>query len=380
MLRMLLALMVLLLGVAPAVAQQSVLSLPANQSSTLRCADGSTISGGAQLDASTVRVDCGPAASPTATTAPTATRVPPTATPTSGPVTSGLCSSAVHDAYTVTGPDGKRYPTWHPQQDPSGCRFDHEHGDDPRTSNANASLPPFGYVGGLIGDVEPHAGFKVFVANKGTTNNEGRVMQADGRMVFHMGTGGPARFDTRFHSAMLDVVFPNGGPSIHLQGMADTGQVGSICDDRQTHTRIVLTLPGTGCQVSSTYEIWTSSLGVKNGSPNGDPVTALLTPAVFDPITLMDPRNHALRLFTSASFPGTFLGCKREAYYGPVYWRNAGGPTTYQTDAYGVVTPGGPLTQRVSAHSVIGPNLSQDQGQFKQFGPNHCSSSLGLGN
>lgn len=325
---------------------------------------------------------------PTATVAsptslPTATAAPATATPvataTSTP-NSGRCSAAVHDAYRVTGPDGASYPTWHPLVDPSGCRFDHEHGDDPRTSNANASLPPFGYLGGLIGDAEPHGGFKVFVANRGTPNNEGRVMQADGRMVFHMGTGGPARFDTRFHSAMLDVVFPDGGPSIHLQGMADTGQVGSICDDRQTHTRIVVTLPGTGCQISNTYEIWTSVLGVHNGSPNGDPVTAILTPAVFDPITLMDPRNHTLRLFTSASFPGEFFGCKRETYYGPIYWRNAGGPTTYQTDAYGVVTPGGPLTQRVSAHSVIGPNLSQDQGQFKQYGPFHCGPGLGLGN
>jgi hypothetical protein len=43
----------------------------------------------------------------------------------------------VHDSYSVIGPDGKRYPTWHPPvvTDPSTgkkCAFGYEHGRDPR--------------------------------------------------------------------------------------------------------------------------------------------------------------------------------------------------------------------------------------------------------
>jgi hypothetical protein len=317
----------------------------------------------------------------TPTTTPVATTAMPTATSTGGgvPQAGQLCPAWVHDASTTRGPDEKPYPTWHPPVDPtSGCTFGHEHGDDPRTSRANASLPPFGYLGSLIGDSEPHAGFKVFVANRGLKNDEGRTMQVDSRLVFHMGTGGTARFATRFHSAIFDVVAPT-GHTVHLQGMADTGRVGSICQDRSVITRVVQTLPGSGCDTASTYEIWSSTLRVISGSANGNPVEAIITPAVFDPILLMDPSNPTRKLFTGTFFSGDFLGCKREAYHGPVYWRNASGSTTYQTDAYGVVTPGGPLRQEVSRHDAIGIPFTQDQGQFKQPA-NSCAPGLSLAN
>jgi len=45
------------------------------------------------------------------------------------------CTKDQHDSYFVLGPDGKKYPTWHPSIDPvSGCSFGHEHGRDPRGS------------------------------------------------------------------------------------------------------------------------------------------------------------------------------------------------------------------------------------------------------
>src|SRR5437773_1850901 len=41
------------------------------------------------------------------------------------------CTQAQHDAYSVVGPDHKRYPTWHPPIDPvTGCSFGHDHGRD----------------------------------------------------------------------------------------------------------------------------------------------------------------------------------------------------------------------------------------------------------
>ena len=45
------------------------------------------------------------------------------------------CTKEQHDAYFVIGPDGKKYPTWHPPIDPAtGCSFGHEHGRNPRLS------------------------------------------------------------------------------------------------------------------------------------------------------------------------------------------------------------------------------------------------------
>ena len=50
------------------------------------------------------------------------------------------CPSELHDGYSVVGPDGKLYPTWHPPRvvDPATgerCTFGHEHGRDPARSD-----------------------------------------------------------------------------------------------------------------------------------------------------------------------------------------------------------------------------------------------------
>src|SRR5258706_4404793 len=51
------------------------------------------------------------------------------------PATVDTCTQTQHDQYLVTGPDGKKYPTWHPAVDPAtGCTFGHDHGDDPSNS------------------------------------------------------------------------------------------------------------------------------------------------------------------------------------------------------------------------------------------------------
>lgn len=49
------------------------------------------------------------------------------------------CTKAFHDTFTVVGPDGRRYPTWHPPTatDPDtglNCSFGHEHGRNPAGS------------------------------------------------------------------------------------------------------------------------------------------------------------------------------------------------------------------------------------------------------
>jgi hypothetical protein len=53
------------------------------------------------------------------------------------PTARDSCPKELHDSYAVIGPDGKRYPSWHPPTavDPATgrpCTFGHEHGRDPR--------------------------------------------------------------------------------------------------------------------------------------------------------------------------------------------------------------------------------------------------------
>jgi hypothetical protein len=328
--------------------------------------------------------------SPTPNPSPTSTPQPggtPTATPPpSGsllPVDAeilGTCSAAVHDRYTVTGPDGNIYRTWHPVEvpidaaQPNGakCRFAHEHGQDPRTSLANPSLPPFGYIQANTPGhpVEPHQGFKVFVANAGTVNNEGRISIHSTRIVFHMGTGGVGRYTQPHHSLIFDMVAGDGsGRFVHLQGMADSGSVaGSICDSPR-HGRTVMT---TDCSEQSAYEIWESHLRIAGK------VEAVVSTAVFDPITEMNRAD-----LTQVRFLTGNHGCDAEAYHGPIYWYNANGPTVYMTDAFG--TGSGPLRQEISRHATDfskqpAYNATNDGlTQFKRRA-SQCTSGLGVKN
>lgn len=323
----------------------------------------------------------------------------------------GTCPAEVHDRYVTAGPDGRTYRTWHPQEVPvdantpggTKCRFAHEHGDDPTTSLANPVLPPFGYVGYVSGHPEEaHAGFKIAVSNRGEVNDESRVMQGSARVVFHMGTGGILRYTMPHHSAIVDIVMPT-GQYIHVQGLFDTHGVGSICErDRNNNDtnfgndigRTVMTLPGTGCEVTSPYEIWSGDLLVRK--PNGqEAVRAFVTMAVFDTITTMDPADKTRLIYTTdafasrlneAPFMGGFNGCDRENYHTAPYWYNSGGPTVYFTDAFGnPLTEGAPgaLRQEVSAHSQIGIGMAtRSDGTLNQFKErtDYCGAGLGLKN
>lgn len=318
---------------------------------------------------------------------------PPTPAPTPGaglavvdPVILGSCPAATHDRYTVVGPDGNLYRTFHPTHvlidlaNPAlgYCDFAHEHGADPAGSLANSALPPFGYIGALVNDLEPHEGFKVFVANAGTLNGDGYTASNSTRIVFHMGTAGPKRFDTQFHSLMFDLVAAD-GHFVHVAGMADTGAgaAGNICANPR-RGRTVMELPSSGCALTSGYEIWSMVLYVSNR------LTVNAAVAVFDPIGVLDPLsqpgNRPL-IFAGAVYPQFGAGnhgCRRESYSGPIYWYNANGPTSFTTDAYG--RPGAGLVQVVSANSDIGIRMASGNfSQFKLPAP-ACVPGLGLKN
>jgi hypothetical protein len=334
----------------------------------------------------------------TATAEPSATPGdPPTATPTLGPDdirgdapadVLGTCPAAVHDRYVVRGPDGFLYRTWHPVEvplDPANpgagtCRFAHEHGQDPSTSLADSSPPAFGYVsaaGGLA--IEAHPGFKVFVANAGTRNDEGRVSNHSSRIVAHMGTGGVMRYHMQFHSLEVDMLAGDGsGRYLHVEGMADTKNAGNICQRANPGNRIgrtVVTVPAAGCSIQSLYEIWEFKLSLR------DRATVVVSTAVFDPITVMDPSDLTRVVYTHEAYPqfgsSPKHGCDAEAYHGPYMWYNAGGSTTFTTDIYGGA--GSTLTQEVSAHSVVNYNATNDGTQFKLH-DSQCVPGLGLKN
>lgn len=306
----------------------------------------------------------------------------------------GSCSAAVHDRFVVMGPDGRTYRTWHPQvvpvdaANPSGptCRFGHEHGDDPSTSLADPSPPLFGYVATAAGMVEPHEGFKIFVVNRGTTNDEGRTATTSTRIMVHMGTGGAGRFNVREHTFEFDLVAPD-GHEVHVQGMADTGLAGSICQRDASLSnnnpnddvgRTIVVTPGNGCDSNdSLYEIWLLKLDV-------GAATVLSMVAAFDPITVMNPTDLTTAVPTELAYPkyGVQHGCNREAYHGPVYWYNASGPTTFSTDAMGMRVPvgtPGAIEQYVSRHNGIGIPMNQDQTLMKYHHPT-CGPGLAPAN
>lgn len=349
-----------------------------------------------------------PTDSPTATSAPSVTAAP-TLTTTTGPVVGmqpvpvdilGTCTAEIHDRYTVT-VNGIRYRTWHPQVVPidpaapeaGSCAFAHEHGQNPDLSLANPNPPAFEQVALAAGISEPHEGYKVLVANLGDVNKNTWTANTSTRMTVHMGTGGVGRFDARFHSFTFDLLSPD-GHQVHVQGLGDTGAVGDICQRDAASAnallprigRSVMFLPGTdpACPVTSVYEIWAFAFSVHDTT--GNPVVTVNgMSAVNDPITLLNPvelPGHRVPYYTTNYFAnGPMFGCALGAYFGPVYWYNAAGPTSYRTDAYGLITPGGALTQTVSAHTDLGIRMSS--GNFSQFStpPQTCpAGGLGLKN
>lgn len=323
----------------------------------------------------------------------------------------GQCTAAQHDRYVVRAGDGTLYRTWHPQREPSGCYYGHEHGDNPATSTdaeIRAAVVPFGFIVNRTPGhpMEPHFGYKCFVANPGLVNDENRRNLVYSRSCFHMGTGGPARFTQPHHSADVFVKVPNGGFSAHTQLMMRTGGFAGVCDPRVGINKDGLVL-GT-CKVNSTYEIWTTDASVLDGGGR-EVYRAFATPAVFDPITGFNPANPTEVVYATTAnglaadprinallnFPNNsrthFKGCDRENYAQPGYWYNRGGQTRYWTNAMGMpVAASDPtaLSQDISAHnSPFNPGIPATNDGLMAFKmrTNYCGTTaarnaLGLKN
>lgn len=161
------------------------------------------------------------------------------------PTRAGECSADVHNRYSVVAADGKRYATWHPPVDPSGCAFGHEHGDDPRTWAAYdpTDVPYFGGVveaafgGPSYHAMQNHVGFKFLVANRATFSAtpaaEAKVplgpQACDVLAEIHQGSGGAARFTRNLHEQATRVRCDNGF-AFDVQLLSAIGKAGTMTD------------------------------------------------------------------------------------------------------------------------------------------------------
>lgn len=258
------------------------------------------------------------------------------------------CSKAVHDAYAVLGPDGKRYHTWHPPVDPkTGCRFGHEHGADPKGSKlwsavrghfappsgtARAGLP-FGYAneqldlyaaatGTAVHRHEDHVGHKIEWGNDvpveipGPNGRQPTGITCSYLAKVHQGTHSPDAFAMNLHEVVyfarcsdgLDIRLTQmaafGAPGEFTRSCAD-GERGAIIDVEpvsgapppypgatgfgqreifDAYCALKAFLVPEGRWSSTPYEIWSADLGIPNV------VTQLSVAfAVFDPIRFYDP-------------------------------------------------------------------------------------------
>ncbi|MCG8349358.1 MAG: hypothetical protein MI924_16450 [Chloroflexales bacterium] len=160
------------------------------------------------------------------------------------------CPQWVHDQYVTTGPDGKLYPTWHPQIDPVyWCYFEHEHGSDPDLFVAGYR-PPYGYVSAqteakpelssnflcdvetfeaaanIVLSPEPHVGFKSYAFDDA---NGHRWL-----ITHHFGTASLKRVCVRFHSVhvvVADAATEEIVADIHLMGDFGKSVVNTTSED-----------------------------------------------------------------------------------------------------------------------------------------------------
>jgi HYR domain len=145
------------------------------------------------------------------------------------PTSRDTCTKAQHDAYSVVGPDGKRYPTWHPPTGPNGCTFGHEHGRNPSGSAllnditaqyggvlfgyANEQLDVWNSTQGIGNGMrhEDHVGHKVEWENNvtiyestttGGSNRRALSVTCDFFMKIHQGTHSPDAFTNNMHELL----------------------------------------------------------------------------------------------------------------------------------------------------------------------------------
>ena len=150
------------------------------------------------------------------------------------------CTPEVHNKYSVVGPDGLLYPTWHPPIDPeTGCTFGHEHGRDPRGSDLYPLVGdlPFGLA--LPAD---HVGYKVEWENdvpfhfSGEASSSLLEVRCDVMMELHQGSHGAGAFTINLHEVAIHANCSD-QTRVHLTMITAIGHPGEFiasCDRDRT--------------------------------------------------------------------------------------------------------------------------------------------------
>lgn len=173
------------------------------------------------------------------------------------------CAKAKHDAYSVVF-EGKRYPTWHPPVDSTGCHFGHEHGRNPAESAMGAWVGPipFGYANEVLMDAggptlmrhEDHVGHKVdfedgiFVKN---AEYEETGIVCSVLTKVHQGTHSKDAFTNNVHELQYFAKC-NNGLEIQVRMMTVFGEAGAF---------------DVSCQLNQTVQAGTP---VPSNSPDGE--------------------------------------------------------------------------------------------------------------
>ena len=162
------------------------------------------------------------------------------------------CPVDVHNRYTVIGPDGKLYPTWHPPVDPvTGCRFGHEHGRNPRGSKLYGQVGsiPFGYANEQLDIYDPngmrhedHFGHKVEWENDIPMRIDDPVagtvftITCDFLTKLHQGTHSKDAFTNNLHELVYHLKCSD-GTELHVTILTAIGTPGEFvrsCDGNTT--------------------------------------------------------------------------------------------------------------------------------------------------
>jgi hypothetical protein len=260
-----------------------------------------------------------------------------------------VCAKWVHDGHTVIR-SGRTWATWHPPRDRRyGCAFGHEHGSNPRAFRhfRRTGMPAFGPIGTYAGSDEPHAGFKVFVANEDRKGFGWMV-------VLHQGSGSPRRGVVRFHSLETWLFRNKGGRlAAHTRTMADFGEAVPNCAGAPRDATMRL-LPSPHCR--NVYEEWATRLdvgGVFKARPAFGIDNAITQFDPADPERIVFNKRRACGPHDPAGWDAYCKGDKRALFHPQWVVRNRG-RSRFRTDAYGRRAPTGLL-------QVVARRLRVDQ-------------------
>src|SRR6266852_5706419 len=273
------------------------------------------------------------------------------------------CTAEIHNSYSVVGPDGKLYPTWHPPVDPAtGCSFGHDHGRDPRGSALYATIGPipFGYANEQLDVYDPanprhedHFGHKIEWEN-GVQMHFGSPaadalfdIRCDVLTKLHQGTHSKDAFTNNLHELAYHI-WCSDGTGLHLTILAAIGDPGGFtrsCDgttevavgpptpanspagggrrlipDRVCVDQHVLVAPGQRSDFGALHESWQTSNSIER--EEGEECDQSTANGTIVGVTFDDPRS-------------VFNGVDRVVDVNANVVDNADGPELWYTDPFG---------------------------------------------